>query len=515
MAVTATRMEVARCGPAWSTLIGQAITGLPNRIACHASQLRLAYSESSLVEMAFHRAEHETGMDTAVSMEPTWASPDDVERMQSALLQRMIRDCAVRHPWYSRLFDEHGIDPADVESVADLPALPLTSKSTFMENASAFRLEPDGGSPEDHIPADVTYTAGTSTGVPTPIYQTAYDLRGILFAQLRMAALRGLRRGDRVVNLYPLAPYPHGGWIRPTQAAATLGAPVVAATGGSDSGRFPIMRRMREVAELVVDTDPMVVWGIPSYVDRVLRHIGEQGGSVPSLRMIAVSGEPCTDARRASLIALAQVAGAADPFVSDSLGASELQFSLVECEGGRGFHNPAPELAHIEVVDDSGRPVPDGQPGRLAYTHLDRKGTVLLRFLVGDRAVLDRSACPSCGWIGGRLVSHLGREGNLIKVRGALINIDAAHAAVAESAGVVDHRIDIDTEDGMDAMTATIALAPGVDEDAAAASVVEAVRRATGVRPEVVLTGMEQIWSPDQRMKPARFVDHREETTQP
>jgi phenylacetate-coenzyme A ligase PaaK-like adenylate-forming protein len=272
---------------------------------------------------------------------------------------------------------------------------------------------------------------------------------------------------------------------------------------------------MHEVAELVVDTDPTVVWGIPSYVDRVLRQVQELGGNVPSLRMIAVSGEPCTEGRRASLIALAKAVGAKDPFVSDSLGASELQFSLVECEAGRGFHNPAPELAHVEVVDDTGRPVPDGDPGRLAYTHLDRKGTVLLRFLVGDRAVLDRSHCPSCGWLGGRLISHLGREGNLIKVRGALINIDAAHAAIAETPGVVDHRVEIDTKDGMDSMTATVALAPGVDEGASVEAVLEAVRRATGVRPEVAVTNKEQIWSPDQRMKPSRFIDLREETNQP
>jgi phenylacetate-coenzyme A ligase PaaK-like adenylate-forming protein len=167
-------------------------------------------------------------------------------------------------------------------------------------------------------------------------------------------------------------------------------------------------------------------------------------------------------------------------------------------------------LAHIDVVDDSGTPVPDGQPGRLTYTHLDRTGTVLLRFLVGDRAVLDRSPCPNCGWAGGRVVEHLGRDGNLRKIRGALVNIDAVHRAIEASGGVASHRLEVDVVDGVDSLKAYVATSAPVDEPAVVASVVEAVRRATGVRPLVILSTLDEIWSPDERMKPSRFIDHRQ-----
>jgi phenylacetate-coenzyme A ligase PaaK-like adenylate-forming protein len=459
--------------------------------------------------MVFHTAEQEDAAPLPV-LDPRWETPEDVRAMQSALVRPIMALCAARHRWYRRLFAERGIDPGAIRSLADLDRLPTTSKATFIENPEAFRLEPDPEAPQEYVLADVTYTAGTTSGVPTPIYQTAYDLRGVLFAQLRMAAIRGLVRGDRVVNLYPFAPYPHGGWLRPTQAAATLGAPVVAATGGAGRGRFPITRRLGEVAELTVETNPTVVWGVPSYVERVLHEIIEAGGRLPALRMLAVSGEPCPAGRRAKLIDLAESAGAGEPFVSDSLGASELQFSLVECPGGGGFHHPAPELAHIEVVDEDGRSVPDGDPGRLAYTHLDRRGTVLIRFLVGDRAVLDRSACPECGWLGGRVVRHLGREGNLIKVRGALINIDAVHAAVAALEDVLDHRLEVETREGADALIATLAVAADADRATAREEVVDRVRAATGVRPEVEFAGLDEIWTPDERMKPARFIDRRD-----
>lgn len=448
-----------------------------------------------------------------VSMEPKWRSADDIEQLQLELLRSMIDACADRHPWYSKVLADAAVTGASVDSVADLERVPLTTKSTFIEHADQFRLEVDPERSEDYILADVTYTAGTSSGVPTPIFQTSYDLRAVLFAQRRMMNLRGVTRRDRVMNLYPLAPFPHGGWIRPTQAAATLGAPVVAATGGSRHHRFPVTRTMTEIVELVVDTDPTVVWGVPSYVERVLTRVVDARRTLPSLRMIAVSGEPCSETRREALIALGRSAGAPDPFVSDSLGASELQFSLVECPRGRGFHHPAPELAHIDVVDESGTSVTDGTPGRLTYTHLDRTGTVLLRFLVGDRAILDRAPCPNCGWAGGRVVEHLGREGDLKKIRGALVNINAVHRAIEATDGIVNHRLELTIDHGVDSLRAFVATDATADDVTVAESVIESVRRATGVRPDVIVTTQAEIWSPDEQLKPARFEDLREAKT--
>lgn len=448
-----------------------------------------------------------------VSLDPAWKTSDDIEVMQSQLLRVMVDASRSRHPWYSPILERHGIVGRSIRHTRDLEQIPPTTKQTFIEHADRFRLEPHPDRPEDYVLADVTYTAGTSSGVPTPIYQTNYDLRAVLFAQRRMMDLRGVTRRDRVLNLYPLAPFPHGGWIRPTQAAASLGAPVVAATGGSPHHRFPVTRTMEEVVEVAVDTDPTVVWGVPSYVERVLSQAVESGRRLPSVRMIAVSGEPCSDVRRRTLVELAERAGAHQPAVSDSLGASELQFSLVECRDGGGFHHPAPELAHVDVVDDEGAAVPDGEPGRLTYTHLDRTGTVLLRFLVGDRVILERSPCPHCGWAGGRIVEHLGREGNLRKVRGALVNVDAVHRAIESCPDVLDHRIEIAVESGFDTLRTWIAIAPGAVEQASASAVVDAVRRVTGVRPDVQATDRRGIWDPDEQMKPARFRDLRTHAT--
>src|SRR4030067_762472 len=78
-------------------------------------------------------------------------------------------------------------------------------------------------------------------------------------------------------------------------------------------------------------------------------------------------------------------------------GASEIG-ALAQCREGADWHNPLPETLYNEVVvPDTGEPLPDGERGPLAITHLDRRGTILVRYLVGDRVSLTHEPCPHCG----------------------------------------------------------------------------------------------------------------------
>ena len=102
-----------------------------------------------------------------------------------------------------------------------------------------------------------------------------------------------------------------------------------------------------------------------------------------------------------------------------------MQGGLVQCAEDAPAQNVTPDLYHLEVVDpETGRRLPDGESGMLAITHLHRRGTVLLRYLVGDIVTLSREPCPLCGRIGERVVATPRRTGNLVKCRGMLVNTD-------------------------------------------------------------------------------------------
>jgi phenylacetate-CoA ligase len=81
-------------------------------------------------------------------------------------------------------------------------------------------------------------------------------------------------------------------------------------------------------------------------------------------------------------------------------------------------HEDHQHVAHanalLEVVDDAGRPLPHGTPGRVLATGLHALATPFIRYELGDIATL-LPRCP-CGHAGPTLVKLLGRSRSLLRL---------------------------------------------------------------------------------------------------
>ncbi len=77
------------------------------------------------------------------------------------------------------------------------------------------------------------------------------------------------------------------------------------------------------------------------------------------------------------------------PIVNE-YGASELDVIAFEHPDGRWLVNA--ETTYVEIVDDSGKPVPNGTEGRIVVTSLYNKAHPMIRYEVGDWGVLDESS---------------------------------------------------------------------------------------------------------------------------
>ena len=109
--------------------------------------------------------------------------------------------------------------------------------------------------------------------------------------------------------------------------------------------------------------------------------------------------------------------------VNNGYGMTELMGPSTECRENGGAHLPAPEQFYFEVVDpETYAPVPDGARGLLLLTHLNRRGTVLLRYVAGDVVALTHEQCPHCGRWEPRFLGSPYRVDGLTKVKGTLIN---------------------------------------------------------------------------------------------
>ena len=115
-------------------------------------------------------------------------------------------------------------------------------------------------------------------------------------------------------------------------------------------------------------------------------------------RMVITSGEPMPFALRNELRELFAGVGATSVAIRARYAFTEMQGGMVQCAENSQPQNVCPDLYYLEVVDpDTGRPLSDGESGMLAITHLHRRGTGLIHYLVGDIVTLARAPCPVCG----------------------------------------------------------------------------------------------------------------------
>src|SRR6185369_1614065 len=131
----------------------------------------------------------------------------DICSVGTARLRRTLAAVAAAHPFYRVRLRELGVSADDVRSLDDLQALPLTRKDDYISDPEAFRLRPEDlpadFSSEERVLWDVAYTTGTTSGRPSPFYNTAHDAYSIWDQARRCNAAEGLVVSDRVANLYP------------------------------------------------------------------------------------------------------------------------------------------------------------------------------------------------------------------------------------------------------------------------------------------------------------------------
>jgi len=115
----------------------------------------------------------------------------------------------------------------------------------------------------------------------------------------------------------------------------------------------------------------------------------------------------------------------------------------VACRAFDGYHLREADL-FFEIVDpDSGKPVPDGEPGEVVFTTLTRQGMPLIRYRTGDSARFLPGPCP-CGTVLPRMGRVTGRiAGGFRLDSGEEVTLPLLDEAIFAVAGVTDYQVDL------------------------------------------------------------------------
>lgn len=435
-------------------------------------------------------------------------------------LRRTIEICLSAHPFYRNRLPEMGIGLNDIGSLDDLQRLPLIDKALYMACPEDFRLKAHDApslSFEESILWNIAYTTGTTSGKPSPFFNTSHDQFHIMLQARRCAMAEGIGPQDLIANLVPLSPMPTGGFLVVGRTAEAMGVPVVSTLTGASNPLYPVRRRLDEAIDCLSIANPTIFWGIPSFIRRFFRRTVARNIRFPRARMVILSGEPVSNALQNELFEHLRFFGADNPQVRVRYSFTEMQGGLVQCCNGAAVQNIVPDLYYLEVVNpETGKRLPDGVEGALAVSHLHRRGTILLRYLVGDLAALRTDHCPDCGRIGERIVLPPRRTGSLIKVKGMLINPELIFEALSANRNIREFQLIVrksnpSDPDSMDSLVVRIEAAP---EEYAALSenIPDIIRKIVMVRPLVEFAAAGEIHDPMKHVKAKRIVDERPST---
>ena len=439
----------------------------------------------------------------------------EIEQIQNEKLRHMLSFCARGHKFYKKQWDEARIDIASIQTIDDLERLPLTHKQELMVAPEDFRLNLPDLPLHERALWEVLYTTG-STSDPVPLYNTTYDYHAYLHQSQVVADISGISESDIIANLFPLTPAPMGAFVRSAANAYAAGATIFAALPGGAFGPFDVHRSLDQAVKRVEKHRATILWGVPSYIRRLLIRALELKSDLSSVRMCAITGEATSPALREDIRRCLREMGAAQPVIFNRYGSTEMG-AFAQCQEEGDWHNPSPELQYHEIVDpETGRRLPDDERGTLAVTHLDKRGTALVRFVVGDVVSIDRTPCPHCGRTSERIVGPVVRTKDLIKVKGMLINPDVLLDTLQSMTAIAEFQIVIQHQDqndplSMDEMLIRVALQAGADT-AIGAEIEAQANGAVNVTPRIKFVEIEEIYTAGAQTKAVRFVDLRTPT---
>lgn len=419
-------------------------------------------------------------------------TPSEVCRIQGELLAQTVEYCRERSPFYRERLKGVGA----IASINDIESIPLTSKTDIQEHNAAFLCVPS------REVAEVVATTGT-TGTHVYNWLTANDITRLAENERRAFARIGVAPSDLFLlavtldNLFIAGMAYYCGLRR-------LGAGVVRLGPHSPRKHLDIIQTLK----------PTGIVAVPSFISAIYRQADKDGISLDSLGInkAVLIGETIRNADFTSN-ELGNIVERIDGLKTYSTyGITEISAAFCECPERSGLHSHS-DLVYAEIIDEQGRPVPDGETGELVVTTFGVEGTPLLRYRTGDVTFRVRGLCE-CGASSVRLGPVIGRKAHKLKVKGATIYPRAIENALVGISGVENYVIEAYTgDDHSDSLI--VKVGSHNMKSAFRLDVCEAIRAKARVTPHVEILppqDIDKIIFEGGRRKPMLFIDRRDKS---
>ena len=356
-----------------------------------------------------------------------------LEALQLKRLQQVLQRVYRNVPFYEESFDNAGISPDDIKSLAELRRLPFTTKQD-MRDSYPYGLF---AAPMEEI-VRIHASSGT-TGKPTVVGYTSRDISNWSDLMARSFVAAGAHRGDIIHNAYGYGLFTGG--LGAHYGAERLGASVIPISGGNTRRQIMIMQ----------DFGSTVLTCTPSYSLFMAEEARTEGIDFKNLKLrVGIFGaEPWSEAMRKEIEAKLNLDAI------DIYGLSEIMGPgvAIECiEAKSGLHIWEDHFIPEIIDSESGEVLPEGTQGELVITTITKEGIPLIRYRTRDITSLTYAPCI-CGRTHARLARMSGRSDDMLIIRGVNVFPSQIESILVRVEGVEPHYLLIvDREENLDTL---------------------------------------------------------------
>ena len=400
------------------------------------------------------------------------ASRDELQATQLKRMQWSVQHAYDNVPHYRAKFDEKGVHPSDLKTLADLAKFPFTGKQDLRDNYpfGLFAV------PREKV-VRVHASSGT-TGKPTVVGYTSRDIDTWARVVARSIRAAGGRAGDIVHVSYGYGLFTGG--LGAHYGAEKLGCTVIPMSGGQTEKQIQIIQ----------DFKPDIIMVTPSYMLTILDEMEAQGidPKSTSLRIGIFGAEPWTPAMRTAVEARAGIDAV------DIYGLSEVMGPGVANECVETKDGPTIWEDHFypEIINpDTGEVVADGEEGELVFTSLSKEAMPVIRYRTRD---LTRLLPPTARSMR-RMAKITGRSDDMLIIRGVNVFPTQIEELICRMPKLApQYLLEVDKKGHMDSLTVRVEINPEANvgrhpehKEALAAELTHHIKALIGVSCKVIV----------------------------
>jgi len=322
---------------------------------------------------------------------------EELEQLQLERLQATLHRAYKNVTCYRTKFNEQGIDPDDIQSLADLANLPFTTKEDL-------RLSYPYGMFAVPLREVVRiHSSSGTTGKPTVVGYTKNDIKTWANLVARFMTAAGVTCEDVVQIAFGYGMFTGAFGLH--YGAENIGASVIPMGGGNTEKQIMIMQ----------DYKSSVLVCTPSYAITIADRM-EKLGIDPkglSLKVGLFGAEPWSEAMRNEIESKLCISA------TDNYGLSEIIGPGVagECRHKCGMHI-FEDTFIPEIIDpETGKVLPPGSVGELVLTTLTKEAVPMIRYRTRDITSLIYEPC-ACGRTMVRMKKTMGRSDDMLIIKG-------------------------------------------------------------------------------------------------